>query len=158
MGLNCGSEQKRSQPPGQTNDLTPMGWENHTNQSGLGLTRSEKGGIRACTDTTSRVYSRPVMDLETVLRCPLLGALYARPPEGLVPRAPTLREPGKRVRWHIGVLLRSRQKGMRMAELSSVTGFSVREINSALGRMRQADEVEALGEPGDYVYRWVKNA
>lgn len=122
------------------------------------MTRSEKGGIRACTYTTPRVYSRPVMDLETVLRCPLLGALYARPPEGLVPRAPTLREPGKRVRWHIGVLLRSRRKGMRMAELSSVTGFSVREINSALGRMRQADEVEALGEPGDYVYRWVKNA
>lgn len=98
------------------------------------------------------------MDLDAVLRCPLLGALYARPPEGLVPRAPTLREPGKRVRWRIGVLLRSRSGGLRMGDLAGLTGFNVREINSALGRMRQAGEVEVLGEPGAYVYRWVKNA
>jgi hypothetical protein len=41
-----------------------------------------------------------------------------------------------------------------MAELARITGLEVGEINSAIGRMRAAGEVEAIGEPGSYLYRW----
>lgn len=83
------------------------------------------------------------------------GPLFARPPAGVVPVLPNHREPGKRVRFHLGQLLRRNREGMAMGEIRRATGLGKGEINAALGKMRAAGEVEAVpGEGGRYVYFW----
>jgi len=100
-----------------------------------------------------------VLDDENYVRSsPLLGPLLARPPRGVVPDVPCFREPGKRVRYRVGQILRSRPDGLAMSEIVRLTGFARGEINSAIGRMRQAGEVDAQSnETGRYVYRWRVN-
>lgn len=96
---------------------------------------------------------------DVVRRCPLLGALLAKPPAGVVPDLPNLREPAKRVRWQVGLMLRRCRHGARMSEITRETGMRNGEVNAALGKMRAAGEVNVTqDEDGKYRYHWRRNA
>jgi DNA-binding IclR family transcriptional regulator len=75
-----------------------------------------------------------------------------------MPHVPSLREPAKRVRWQIGVLLRRSRDGLRMSDLTRHTGLENNEISPALAKMRASGEVFVTrDEDGKYRYHWRGN-
>lgn len=98
------------------------------------------------------------LDDVDVLRNPLLGPLYGRPPRDAMPLARRPTPEGKRVRWRLSQVLARSNGPLTAAQLRAATGFDAKEISAALAKLVRAGEVSVID---NYLgmrkgYQWIK--